>query len=134
MSRVLGRNRNRLLHKIILDSLHALTGSDGGSPAESIVRHYRTDPIGTDTAEFAFCTGLTLKRWYIDPAKPNQSEERALWTEIWNRLGVAVPAGPDDLESTTMIASIRDQVADNLSAQLPPSLDAPASTEAGGGA
>lgn len=80
------RDERRNNRARILKALHDETGSYGGGQAENRVRAYINNPVGATTQEFGYVGGLSLKRFYIDPSKPNASERRSLWQNISNRI------------------------------------------------
>lgn len=92
------RRKNR---KLVLDALKEETGSSGGTAAAARVDAYCNNPIGASTIEFGFVGGLILQRFYIDPAKPNQSERRSLWSNIAKKMGkpTAIDLGGWDASS-----------------------------------
>lgn len=98
------RRRNRA-H--VLEALHAETGSWGGSAAEPRVKAYVADPEGAPTAEFGYVGALTLQRFYVDPAKPNQAERRSLWQELLERIGNPGAADPGGWDGSTMVLTLQ---------------------------
>ncbi len=84
---LLTRDQRRMNRKCVLDALKQETGSSGGDTAAARVDAYRDDPIGASTTEFGYVGGLKLRRFYIDPTKPNNNERRSLWTNVVQCMG-----------------------------------------------
>ena len=105
------KEERRINRKHVLDALKSETGVDDGSTAAPRIREYRQDPVGASTEEFAFCGALTLRRWYIDPTKPNQNERRSLWQEIMNRMGkdAPTPSGWDGDTNVSQLQAIAEE-------------------------
>lgn len=105
------REERRKNRKHVLDALHDETGSSGGDAAAERVDRYRADPQGASTEEFSFVGALTLTRFYIDPAKPNNSERRGLWRSIMNRMGkeAADPGGWNGSTSVSRLQAIAEE-------------------------
>ncbi len=97
------RRKNR---KHVLDALRSETGVDDGTTAAPRIKAYRADPTGATTTEFAFVGGLILRRWFIDPSKPNQSERRSLWQEIMKRLNKQA-TDPGGWSGTTNVSQLQ---------------------------
>lgn len=103
------RRRNR---KVVLDAIKSETGSSGGDAAAARVKAYCDDPVGATTVEFGFVGALTLRRFYVDPSKPNSSERRSLWFEIMKRMnkqGTADPGGWDGLSDLKKVQAIAEE-------------------------
>jgi hypothetical protein len=98
------RRRNR---KHVLDGLKEETGSSGGGDASTRVDHYRADPVNASGAEFAFVGGLRLRRFYIDPTKPNGVERRSLWQNVTTRMGKPTAVDPGGWDGTTAVAQLQ---------------------------
>jgi hypothetical protein len=80
------KDQARINCKHVLEALHAETGGMGGDVAAARVQAYCNDPINATATEFAFVGSLILRRWYIDPAKPNAAERASLWQEVRTRM------------------------------------------------
>ena len=98
------RRRNR---KRVLDALKEETGSSGGGDAAARVDAYRADPINASGTEFAFVGGLRLRRFYIDPTKPNGAERRSLWQNVTTRMGKPKAVDPGGWDGTTAVAQLQ---------------------------
>jgi hypothetical protein len=105
------RERARINRKHVLEALQSETGSSGGDVAAERVKAYCRDPLGADTVEFGYVGGLTLRRFYIDPTKPNGVERRSLWTEIKKRMAItaADPGGWDGTSEVMMLQAIAEE-------------------------
>jgi hypothetical protein len=105
------RERARVNRKHILEALHSETGSWGGEIAAERVKAYCRNPVGADTVEFGYVGALTLRRFYIDPAKPNGVERRSLWTEIKKRMEItaADPGGWDGASEVMMLQATAEE-------------------------
>jgi len=92
----LTKEERRINRKHVLDALNEETGSSGGTVAEARVDAYRSNPLGATTKEFGYVGSLILRRFYIDPTKPNNKERRSLWINVVKRMGkemIPVPEG-----------------------------------------
>ena len=105
------KDERRINRKHVLDALKSETGVDDGETAADRIVAYRKDPVGAPTKEFAFCGALTLRRWYIDPSKPNQNDRRSLWQEIMKRMGKdkPVPSGWDGDTNVSQLQAIAEE-------------------------
>ena len=72
----------RINRKHVLEALHAETGSWGGDVAKDRVKEFCADPANAPREEFAYVGALTLRRFYLDPAKPSGLERRGLWRSM----------------------------------------------------
>jgi hypothetical protein len=98
------RRKNR---KDVLKALNSETGGFGGDTAEPRVRAYIADPVGASTVEFAFIGALTLRRFYIDPEKPNVSERRSLWQATLSQLNQGSAKDPGGWGSDTNVSQLQ---------------------------
>lgn len=103
----LTRAERRMNRKHVLDALKQETGSSGGDAAAARVDAYRHDPIGASTTEFGYVGGLTLRRFYIDPTKPNSNERRSLWMNIVQRMGKPTAADPSGWDGTSDVKKLQ---------------------------
>lgn len=103
----LTRDERRINRKHVLQALKSETGSEGGSAAAPRVKAYCADPTGASSAEFAFVGALTLRRFYVDPAKPNAAERRSLWQEITTRLDKLGAKDPGGWGSETAVLTLQ---------------------------
>lgn len=78
--------KRRVNRKHVLEALNDETGSWGGDAAEDRVKAYCRKPETAERTEFAYVGALTLRRFYVDPAKPTVSEKASLWKNIAKRL------------------------------------------------
>jgi hypothetical protein len=101
----------RMNRKFVLDALKSETGVDDGETAAARIKAYRNDPKGATTTEFSFAGALTLRRWYIDPAKPNANERRSLWQNIMQRMGknAADPGGWNGTTNVSQLQAIAEE-------------------------
>jgi len=104
------RRRNRAE---VLKALHDETGGWGGDAAEARAKNYCKDPGGAATMEFAYVGALTLRRFYIDPDKPNGVEQAGLWKNIQQRLSKdgANPGGWDDGTNVSQLQIMAEEAA-----------------------
>ena len=106
------REERRTNRKLVLQALKSETGSSGGDAAAARVAAYIADPINADATEFAFVGALTLKRFFIDPSKPDTSERRSLWQELMNRIspgGASDPGGWDGKTNVSQLQAIVEE-------------------------
>ena len=68
---------------------------------------YCADPVGAPAREYAYVGGLALRRFYVDPGKPNGAERQGLWTNLRNRLSQTVGAAPAAISSTSVVADVQ---------------------------
>ena len=108
------REERRTNRKVVLQALNSETGSSGGDAAAERVDAFIADPINADVTEFAFVGALTLKRFFIDPDKPDTAERRSLWQELLNRLGQGSATDPDGWGSNTNVAQLQAIVEEAL--------------------
>jgi hypothetical protein len=76
------------------------------------VQAYCNDPINATTTEFAFVGALILRRWYIDPEKPNAAERASLWQEVRTRMERLLSPVPDGWNGTSdvdLVQAIAEQ-------------------------
>lgn len=97
----------RKSRKHTLEALHDETGSRGGTLAAPRVIAYCADPLGAPPREYAYVGGLALRRFYVDPSKPNGAERQGLWTNLRNRLGQPVGTAPAAINSTSVVADVQ---------------------------
>lgn len=102
------RRRNR---KHVLEALHDETGSWGGDAAADRVKAYCKDPEGASKEQFAYVGAMVLRRFYVDPAKPNASERRSLWKHTTDRIGHAGkdPGGWDADTNVSQLQAIVEE-------------------------
>jgi hypothetical protein len=93
--------------KHVLLALVEETGSEGGDVAASRVKAYLKDPLGATTTEFSYVGALALRRFYVDPAKPNISERRSLWQNLTTRLNKAGAKDPGGWNGETMVLTLQ---------------------------
>jgi hypothetical protein len=98
------RRDNRAL---VLQALKQETGSSGGDAAKDRVKAYCDDPNGAASKDHVFVGALRLVRFYVDSAKPNNSERRGLWQEVRTRMGKPVSATPASINGTTTVAMLQ---------------------------
>lgn len=103
----LTRDDRRRDRKLLLDALISETGSYGGDPAAARVKGYIKDPVGAPTSEFSYVGALTLIRFYVDSAKPNQSERRSLWQNLMGRMGSPGTADPGGWDGSTPVMTLQ---------------------------
>lgn len=106
------RDQARINCKHVLEALHAETGVWGDEVSAARVQAYCNDPINASATEFAFVGSLILRRWYIDPNKPDGNERTSLWTEIRTRMQKpvsAVPGGWDGSSDVFLLQSIAEE-------------------------
>lgn len=103
----LTRDERRINRKHVLLALKSETGSDGGSAAAARVKAYCADPTNASTVEFGFVGALTLRRFYVDPSKPNDTERQSLWHELMKRIGKTGTANPSGWDGTTMVLTLQ---------------------------
>ncbi len=103
----LTKQQRRINRKHVLDALKAETGSSGGDAAAARVQAYVREPVGASTVEFAYVGGLILRRFYIDPEKPNSSERRSLWQSIVTRLGKPEAVDPGGWDGTSTVGTLQ---------------------------
>jgi hypothetical protein len=103
----LTRDERRINRKHVLDALVQETGGFGGGPAEPRVKAYRTDPTGASTIEFAFVGALMLRRFYIDPSKPNAVELSRLWENVRKRMDKPSVPAPGGVDGTTRVMGLQ---------------------------
>ena len=101
------REDRRNHRKLILQALESETGSSGGDAAEPRVTSYIQDPLNASTEDFAFVGALTLRRFFIDPDKPNTSERRSLWQEILTRFAVGSAKDPGGWDGSTIVSQLQ---------------------------
>jgi len=99
--------QSRINRKHVLDALKRETGSSGGDAAAKRVNAYRKDPIGADTTEFGYVGALTLRRFYVDPAKPNATERRALWATLTKKMGKRGAKDPGGWDGTIDVKTLQ---------------------------
>jgi hypothetical protein len=107
----LTREQRRINRKHVLVALKQETGSSGGDVAAARVQAYVRDPGGASTVAFAYVGGLILRRFYIDPEKPNDSEGRSLWQNVVTRMGkpdAVDPGGWDGTTTTGMLQAMAE--------------------------
>jgi hypothetical protein len=97
--------------KHVLDALRSETGVDDGEIAAPRIRAYCADPLNASTIEFGYVGGLELRRWYIDPSKPNKNERRSLWQEIMRRMNKqgSDPGGWDGATTVGQLQAIAEE-------------------------
>ena len=103
----LTRQQRRMNRKHVLDALKQETGSSGGDAAAARVDGYRNDPISASTTEFGYVGALTLRRFYIDPTKPNDNERRSLWMNIVQRLGKPAAVDPGNWDGASDVKKLQ---------------------------
>ena len=103
----LTREDRRLNRKAVLEALFRETGSSGGDVAGARVRAYCADPLAASTRDFAFVGGLTLVRFYVDPARPDTAQRRMLWALVRKGLGLPVGTVPDDWDGRTDVSTLQ---------------------------
>lgn len=103
----LTRSERRINRKILLEALQQETGSSGGSVAAPRVKAYCSKPVDASPEEFGFVGGLTLRRFYIDPTKPNNAERQSLWFEITKRLGKLGVVNPGGWDGSTDVKKLQ---------------------------
>ena len=106
------RDQARINCKHVLEALHAETGGMGGSVAAARVQAYCDDPINATATEFAFVGSLILRRWYIDPEKPNTAERGSLWQEVRKRMQrplSPVPSGWNGNADVFLVQAMAEQ-------------------------
>ena len=96
----------RQKRKDVLKALHDETGSWGGDAAQDRVKTFCDDPIGASRGEFAYVGALTLRRFYLDPSKPNVSERRSLWKNICGRMHTEAE-DPGDWDGDTNVSQLQ---------------------------
>lgn len=101
------RDERRINRKRVLQALQSETGSSGGDVAEQRVKDFIEDPVDAPTEEFAYVGALTLRRFYIDPTKPNTSERRSLWQELLKRFDNGSAMDPGGWASDTNVAQLQ---------------------------
>lgn len=105
------RDQARINCKHVLEALHAETGGMGGNAAPR-VQAYCNDPINATATEFAFVGSLILRRWYIDPQKPNGAERASLWQEVRTRMQrplSPVPTGWDGTADVFLVQAMAEE-------------------------
>ena len=105
------KTTRRMNRKHVLEALHAETGSWGGDVAEDRVRAYCDAPTEATREEFAYVGALTLRRFYVDPAKPNTGERASLWKSISQRLNKQAkdPGGWDSETNVSQLQAIAEE-------------------------
>jgi hypothetical protein len=106
------KDQARINCKHVLEALHAETGGMGGDVAAARVQAYCNDPINATATEFAFVGSLILKRWYIDPEKPNAAERAGLWQEVRTRMQrplSPVPGGWDGNSDVFLVQAMAEE-------------------------
>jgi hypothetical protein len=91
----------------VLQALHSETGAFGGDTAEPRVKAYIAAPIDASTTEFAFVGALALRRFFIDPTKPNAAERRSLWQAMLDELNQGTAADPGGWDGTTLVSQLQ---------------------------
>ena len=100
------REQRRINRAKVLEALHSETGSFGGGNADERVPVYIADPIGASTVLYGYIGGLALRRFYIAPGKPNNSERASLWEALSVRFsGLKADAGGWD--GSTRVLSLQ---------------------------
>lgn len=100
------RDTRRLNRAAILAALHDETGSYGGGQANQRVPDFIKNPLAASTKEFGYVGGLSLKRFYVAPSKPNKNERRSLWMNIKNRI-TGVKADPGGWNGSTRVLTLQ---------------------------
>ncbi len=108
------RDDRRNHRKLVLQALQSETGSFGGDAAQPRVRAFIQDPVGAPTTEFAYVGALTLRRFYIDPTKPNTSERRSLWQELLTRFDQGSASDPGSWDGDANVSQLQAIVEESL--------------------
>lgn len=104
---MLSREERRRNRKAILEALRSETGSSGGDAAGPRVRAYCDDPQGAPTTEFFYVGALKLTRFYVDPALPDASQRRALWSLVRKALNLPVGSTPGGWDGSTDVSTLQ---------------------------
>lgn len=110
----LTRSERRENRRLVLMALLDETGSHGGGAAEARVKAYCKAPQTAGTTEFGYVGGLRLRRFYVDPAKPNASERQGLWAAVRQRMGKStapVPGGWDGATDVMTLQQLAEETA-----------------------
>lgn len=99
----------RLATQYTLECLHAETGSFGAG-ADARVKKFIEDPQAADAIEFGYVSGLSLSRFYIDPNKPNNTEEQSLWCVLQHKFGKPTAVLPISITSKTSVRTLRNLI------------------------
>lgn len=103
----LTKKQRRMNRKHVLIALKEETGSLGGTAAAENVDAYCADPDRANTKTFAYVGGLTLNKFYIDPAKPNASERRSLWMNVVGKMGKTGTIDPGNWDGSADVKKLQ---------------------------